>query len=231
MADVSRSSLVLPRCSMRGQFVGIVNMHVDISERRRAEKALAEREAQLAVFVEHAPAAIAMFDREMRYLAVSRRFVVDFRLRRQLRLLAIRTTRSFPKSPSAGVTFMPACSPARSCPKKRINSRTRTVVPIGCAGPWRHGAEPTARLGGALFSEVRTEQVEARRALAESEARFRATFENAAVGVALVGADGSILRVNDGFARMLGYSAEELKTKRLSRTLHTRTILKPISRC
>src|SRR5215471_600572 len=57
-----------------GRLTGAVNMLVDISERKRAEEALAEREAQLAVFVEHAPAAIAMFDCEMRYLAVSRRF-------------------------------------------------------------------------------------------------------------------------------------------------------------
>ena len=65
-----------------------------------------------------------------------------------------------------------------------------------------------------------TEQVEARRALADSEARFRATFENAAVGVAVVGPDGSILRANNSFARMLGYSVEELKTGTFQEVTH-----------
>ena len=71
-----------PLFDQSGRLTGAVNMLVDISERKCAEAALAERQAQLAVCVEHAPAAIAMFDREMRYLAVSRRFAVDFRLPR-----------------------------------------------------------------------------------------------------------------------------------------------------
>src|SRR6516162_1949570 len=76
--------------------------------------------------------------------------------------------------------------------------------------PWRR---VDGSVGGALlFSEVRTEQVEARRVLAESEARFRAAFENAAVGVVLVDPKGSFLRVNDTFAHMLGYSTLELET-------------------
>jgi PAS domain S-box-containing protein len=49
--------------------------------------------------------------------------------------------------------------------------------------------------------------------LAESEARFRATFENAAVGIAHVAPDGRWLRVNEALCRIVGYTADELVTR------------------
>jgi PAS domain S-box-containing protein len=78
-----------------------------------------------------------------------------------------------------------------------------------------------ARIGGAmLFAESITEQVEARRAFADSEARFRVTFENAPVGIGLVAPDGRWLRVNEAMSRILGYPAGELTTKSFQDITH-----------
>jgi len=195
-----------------GRLTGAVNMLVDISERKQAEADLAEREAQLAVFVEHAPAAIAMFDREMRYIAVSRRFVVDYGLPPDTRLIGRSHYEVFPDIPQRwrDIHARVLTGEESSQEEDLFTHQGRTDWVRWSMVPWRRA---DGNIGGALlFAELRTEQVEARRALTDSEARFRATFENAAVGVALVGSDGSILRGNNCLARMLGYSVEELKT-------------------
>jgi PAS domain S-box-containing protein len=84
--------------------------------------------------------------------------------------------------------------------------------------PWRN---INGRIGGAmLFAEMVNEQVEAKRAVAESEARFRATFENAGVGIAHFDPDFGWLRVNEAACRILGYRAEELVTKSLEDINH-----------
>jgi PAS domain S-box-containing protein len=204
-----------------GMFTGAVNMLVDISERKRAEADLAERQAQLAVFVEHAPAAIAMFDRDMRYHAVSRRYILDFRLPQGAQLIGRSHYEVFPEVPQRwrDIHARVLGGEALSNEEDQFTRQDGRIEWTGWSmAPWRGG---DGQIGGAvLFTEVTTEQVEARRALADSEARFRATFENAAVGVALVGTEGAILRANNSFARMLGYSAEELGTKAFQDLTH-----------
>jgi PAS domain-containing protein len=48
------------------------------------------------------------------------------------------------------------------------------------------------------------------RAQARGETRFEATFEQAAVGIALVALDGSWLRVNRKLCEIVGYDRDEL---------------------
>ena len=56
----------------------------DITNRKLAEKAHLESEERLRLFIEHAPVALAMFDREMRYVRASRRWLSDYRLDRDV---------------------------------------------------------------------------------------------------------------------------------------------------
>jgi PAS domain S-box-containing protein len=203
-----------PLFDASGKLTGAVNMLVDISERKRAEAELAERKAQLAVFVEQAPAGIAMFDCEMRFLAVSRRFVTDHRLPRDAQLIGRSVDEVFARIPQRWRDIH-----ARILAGEELSQEEDEFAHQGGSSDWmRWSMVPWRRADGGiggtlLFAELRTEQVEARRALADSEARFRATFENAAVGVALVDRNGSILRANNSFRRMLGYSVEDLKTR------------------
>ncbi|WP_298231209.1 PAS domain S-box protein [uncultured Azohydromonas sp.] len=61
-------------------FIAVVE---DIQARKQAEQALRGSEQRLQLFIEHAPVALAMFDRDMRYLAVSRRWLTDYGLEGQ----------------------------------------------------------------------------------------------------------------------------------------------------
>jgi two-component system, sensor histidine kinase and response regulator len=56
--------------------------------------------------------------------------------------------------------------------------------------------------------------------LKESERRFRGTFEDAPIGMAIVGLDNQYLRVNEAFCEMLGYSEAELLSKRTPEVTH-----------
>jgi two-component system, cell cycle sensor histidine kinase and response regulator CckA len=62
----------------------------------------------------------------------------------------------------------------------------------------------------AMTFENVTEMVRARRALQESEGRFRGAFHSASVGMALTALDASFVQVNDRLAQMLGYETDEL---------------------
>lgn len=61
---------------------------------------------------------------------------------------------------------------------------------------------------------------EVEQALRDSEARFRAVFSGAAIGIGIGLVDGQIIDVNQVFADMLGYTIEELRQRNVSSLFH-----------
>ncbi|GIG86595.1 putative bifunctional diguanylate cyclase/phosphodiesterase [Plantactinospora endophytica] len=58
------------------------------------------------------------------------------------------------------------------------------------------------------------------RALRDSEARFRAVFVDAAIGIGIADVDGQIVDVNRAFAELLGYTVDELRKINVSALFH-----------
>jgi PAS domain S-box-containing protein len=78
IVDVHRSTFALR--DVKGTLVGFATVTRDITAAKAQAAALAESEARFRLLVDRAPAAIAMFDTEMRYLAASRRYLRDYGL-------------------------------------------------------------------------------------------------------------------------------------------------------
>lgn len=63
-------------------------------------------------------------------------------------------------------------------------------------------------------------QMDAERALHESEAKFRALFESAALGIGISDLEGGIIDVNEALARMFGGRVEDFRTRNVNEFVH-----------
>ncbi|MDF1726676.1 MAG: PAS domain-containing protein, partial [Sulfitobacter sp.] len=196
-----------------GKPVRMIGVNFDVTDRKSAELRLAERETQLATFVTHAPTAISMFDRDMNYLAHSRRVISHYRLPEDTDLTGRNYYEVFPdtsdewrevhKRALAGETLS-----AEEQPFPRADGQTDYLR--WTMAPWER---PDGQIGGAIISsEAITEQVETRLALAKSESRYRTLFERMDEGFCVLEmgvdemerADYRILEANPAFFAITG---------------------------
>ena len=69
-------------------------------------------------------------------------------------------------------------------------------------------------------AELEARVAERTGAIEAAERRFKATFQNAGVGISIVGGDGVLFRVNDRLARMLGYNVNDMEGHPLDQFTH-----------
>jgi len=145
--------------------VAIYGAAQDITERKKAEEAVRRNERVLNLFVEHSPAAIAMFDRDMKYIVASRRYLVDYNLGEQ-NLIGRSHYEVFPEMPDRWKEIHRRClagaiEKADEDPFQRKDGRLDWVR--WEIQPWY---EKEGEIGGTiLFSEVITERKEAEQEL------------------------------------------------------------------
>jgi PAS domain S-box-containing protein len=178
----------------------------NISERRKAERELKTHEEILRLFVKHAPAAVAMFDNNMRYLVYSDRWLTDYGLTHE-NLIGRSHYEVFPE----------------------IDERWKALHRRGLNGvaekndndyfirkdgktewlrweiiPW-HSVD--GHVGGIiLFSELITE----RKKMHEIVERYHLISRYARDSMLMIEFDGKIVEANEAAVALYGYSHEEL---------------------
>ena len=177
----------------------------DITERKGVEADLRQNEELLDLFIQHAPAALAMFDRDMRYIAASRRWMDSFGLEGR-EIIGHSHYDIFPEIPARWVSIHRRALGGETLKNdedffERADGQVQWLR--WEVRPWLTGA---GAVGGiVIFSEDITsrKQSESRLELAAS------VFTHASEGIVISDPEGKILDVNEAFTRITGYSREE----------------------
>jgi PAS domain S-box-containing protein len=178
---------------------------------KRFEEAVKTNKALLQLFIKHTPAAIAMFDTEMRYLQVSDRFLTDYDLEGQ-DLIGRSHYDVFPNLPDRWkeVHKRILAGAVERCEEDPY------VTSDGSTGwlqweslPWRKGS---GEIGGLiLFTQVITARKRAEEALRASEERFAKIFNLSPFRMGILRIrDGVVLEINDSWTRDTGFSRNEI---------------------
>jgi len=216
-ADVVITALRLEDGSLRG-FSTVTH---DITERKRAEDALRFSEARYRALYRDNPTMIATIDAELTMLSVNPScadqlgYTVD-------ELEGQSVLKLFHEDDRPALAEQ-----LRRClqnPDQVYRWQFRKVSKDGGLLWVEEIAQAVYDLNGALNILVVCQDITDRKhtedALRESEERFRATFNQAAVGMGLMTPDSRWMRINQRYCDIVGYTEEELKTLTIKDITH-----------
>ncbi|MGA9060289.1 MAG: EAL domain-containing protein [Terracidiphilus sp.] len=178
----------------------------DITEQKLTEARLRENKELLQLFIEHAPVALAMFDREMRYVAVSKQW---------LKILNLVDQEVIGRSHYDVITNIPETwklEHRRALAGETIRVEENRIEHADGKVDWLHREilpwrASDGSIGGIMvFAEDITQRKQT-----EERLRLAATvFTGAREGITITDRSGTILEVNEAFTRITGYTREEV---------------------
>ena len=182
----------------------------DISERKNAEQRLAHSHDLLRYIIEHANSAVAVHDKDMRYIYVSQQYLEQYNIKDK-DIIGKHHYDVFPDLPQKWrdihqKVLKGEIASADRDPYYRDDGSVEWTR-WECR-PW---FENDGSIGGLIvYTAVITNDVLREQALKESEEKYRLIVENANDGIEITQQD-KIIFSNQRFADILGYDLEELK--------------------
>ncbi len=199
---------------MRSSLQGVVIAHYNITKRKQAEDMLRESEEVMRYIIKHDPNAIAVYDLNLHYIAVSDRYLQDYNVK-DTEVIGKHHYEVFPEMPQRWKDVHQRCIAGgveRDDDDHFERPDGSTTYNKWECRPW-YRAE--GKIGGMItYTEVTTERKLAETSLKNSEIRYRRLFESAKDGILILDAEtGMIEDVNPFLINLLGFSHEQFLGK------------------
>ena len=204
---------------------------LDVTESKKSESRLLKsqehlkkRDEEFRNFIDGAPAAIAMFDAQMRYIAASLRWIEDYTLQGQ-EIYGKSHYDIFPEITDELKNVhkrVLAGSILRSDDDEFLRADGTIQYIRWEARPWYSSSD---EIGGIIiFSEDVTERKRLEKSLMERELNFRSLAENANYGIVVVTGEGHHLYANQEASEITGYTIKELLNTHIKDMVHPDTL-------
>lgn len=191
-------------------YIALARLPAFLASTARAREALMRANAeQFGQFVEQAPAAMAMFDRDMRYIALSARWREDYGLGSDV--VGRHAYDVFPETTEAWKQVHQRALAGEVVRAERDVLVRRDGSSLMLRWEVRPWLERSGQIGGVvIFAENISERGRIQRALEESERRLNAIFDTAMDAIVTIDRHGVIQSANPAAHEMFGCADDEM---------------------
>ena len=212
-----------PIKNKNGQIIGSVVVGRDITSVKSSQKKLKEmnqilqeREEQLRLFIENAPASIAMFDNQMNYISASNCWIEDYNLQGK-EIIGKSHYEVFPEITDEikQVHKRVLAGSTEKNPEAEFVRADGTIQWVKWeAIPWY---SPSGSIGGMIiFTDDITNLKLASDALIDSQNKYKYVIETAEEGIILLDKNGTVIEANPKSCELFGAKNEQIIGKSLA---------------